>query len=187
VVTKILRLDVSYRNLDGSVTLQRRGEFEPEDGDPNDILDQALADARAVRERGLAHDLERARLTVLRDAADTAGRCLLVAEARWVSSKFLKREPTSLETASFVAKRERADFEEVALSFFEDADLDRDSLNSLATEVTGRRLDPETEESLWNMAETFGKPAVVSMLLKDGLSDNEAVPADSNAELSRVR
>jgi hypothetical protein len=60
-VVKVLRLDVSYRNLDGSVTFERRGEFEPEDGDFNDIINRAKADAASVQQRGLAADLERAR------------------------------------------------------------------------------------------------------------------------------
>jgi hypothetical protein len=172
-VVRVLRLDVSYRNLDGSVTFERRGEFEPEDGKPNDIINQAKADANAVRQRGLASDLERARLTVLRDAASTAERSLLTAEARWVAGRFLQREPTDLEIAYFVARRQRASFDQVAASFFESMELDRDSLRDFVTEVSGQVIDRETEESLWNVAEVFGKGAVLSMLLTGGTSDDE--------------
>ena len=176
-VVQVLNLNVSYRNLDASVTFERRGEFEPEDGRPSDIINQAKADAAAARQRGLASDLARARLTVIRDAANIAERCLLVAEASWVGTKFLKRELTELETAVFVAKRQRDDFELVAASFFEDTEFDRDSLRSVATDVSGRRLDPETEESLWNMAEAFGKTAVLNMLLRVRASKDQRDPA----------
>jgi hypothetical protein len=172
-VVRVLRLDVSYRNLDGSVTFERRGEFEPEDGNPNDIINQAKADAAGVRQRGLAQDLERARLTVLRDAANVAERSLLVAEARWVTNKFLRREPTDLEIAYFVARRQRVAFEEVAVTFFEGVELDRDSLRTLAKEVSGRPIDHETAESLETVAESFGKRAVLTMLLGAGVSDDQ--------------
>lgn len=177
VAVRVLSLDVSYRNLDGSVTFERRGEFEPEDGDPNDIINQAKADAAAVRQRGLAHDLERARLTVLRDAANFAERCLMVAEARWVANAFFKREPTDLEIAYFVARRQRATFDEVALTVGAYMALDRESLGALVREVSGREIDRETEESLWNVAETFGKEAVLSVLLRDGRSHD--APGDA--------
>jgi hypothetical protein len=162
---KVLSLSVSYRNLDGTVTFERQGEFGPEDGDPNVIIAQAGAAAAAARQRGLAHDLDRARLTVLRDAANTAERCVLVAEARWVAATFFKRLPTHLETAYFVARRQRAGFEEVALTAGEHVSLDRDALGTLVTELRGRKVARDVVESLWNVAEVFGKRAVLRLLM----------------------
>jgi hypothetical protein len=177
-VVKVLRLDVSYRNLDGSVTFERRGEFEPEDGVFNDIINRAKADAASVQQRGLAADLERARVTVLRDAARTAERSLLVAEARWVGYRVLKRELTEIETAYFVATRPRASFDEVTAYFFERDEFDRESLRSLITELSRREIDRHTEESLLTVADKFGNGALVRLLLQgatsDDVSDNPA-------------
>jgi hypothetical protein len=177
-VVKVLRLDVSYRNLDGSVMFERRGEFEPEDGVFNDIINRAKADAASVQQRGLAADLERARVTVLRDAARTAERSLLVAEARWVGYRVLKRELTEIETAYFVATRPRASFDEVTAYFFERDEFDRESLRSLITELSRREIDRHTEESLLTVADKFGNGALVRLLLQgatsDDVSDNPA-------------
>jgi hypothetical protein len=175
-VVQVLRLDVSYRNLDGSVAFERRGEFEPEDGDFNDIINQAKADAAAAQQRGLAADLERARVTVLREAANTAERSLLIAEARWVATRFFNREPTEVEIAYFVATRLRASFDEVAASFFESAELDPDTLWNLATELSGQQIEGETEESLRHVAGVFGRRAVLGMLLRDGTPDDQPDP-----------
>ena len=177
VTTQVLRLSISYRNVDGSVTFERHNEFEPEDGNLNAILAQARADAAAARQRGVAHDLERARITALRDTADVAERSLRVAEARWVTRKFLKREPTDIEAAYFIARRERANFDEVALTLEAHMSLDSESLGALATEVSGREIDREAEKSLWNVAQTFGNRAVLRLLLADGSSSDD--PANS--------
>jgi hypothetical protein len=177
-VVRVLRLDVSYRNLDGSVRFERRGEFEPEDGNFNDIINRAKADASSVQRTGIAADLERARVMMLRDAARTAEKSLLVAEARWVSHRFLKREPTEIEIAYFVSTRPRASFDEVAADFFERNESDRESLRSLITELSRGEIDRQTEESLLTVADKFGKGAVVRLLLggatSDDVSDNPA-------------
>jgi hypothetical protein len=173
VTIQVLRLSISYRNVDRSVSFDKHGEFEPEDGDLNAILAQARADAAAARQRGVARDLEVARITELRETADIAERSLRVAEARWVTSKFLKREPTTIETSYFVARRQRASFEEVALTLEGYMSLDRESLGALATEVTDREIDPKAEESLWNVAQTFGNRAVLRLFLADGSSSDK--------------
>jgi hypothetical protein len=165
ITVLVLRLDVSYRNLDGSVTFERRGEYEDTRSELDALLAEARAGAAGARQRGLAHDLERAHLEVLRDAADAAERSLLVAEARWVSTTFLRREPTDLETAYFVARRQRADFAQVAAGLTENMELSRDALPSVVSEVSGRELDKKTQESLWTLSEEFGNGALVSVLL----------------------
>lgn len=170
---RVLRLAASYRNIDGTVSFERRGEFEPEDGDFDEIIAQAHADAAAARQRGLAHDLERARLSVLREAADVAERCLLVAEAHWSSSVLLQRPPTDLEIATFVAQRQRASFEDVALTVGAYMDLSKDSLQALTTELSGHEIEAAQQESLWNVMETFGQPAVLKMLLTAGSRDEQ--------------
>jgi hypothetical protein len=115
---------------------------------------------------------------VLRDAARTAERSLLVAEARWVGYRVLKRELTEIETAYFVATRPRASFDEVTAYFFERDEFDRESLRSLITELSRREFDRHTEESLLTVADKFGNGALVRLLLQgatsDDVSDNPA-------------
>jgi hypothetical protein len=115
---------------------------------------------------------------VLRDAARTAERSLLVAEARWVGYRVLKRELTEIETAYFVATRPRASFDEVTAYFFERDEFDRESLRSLITELSRREIDRHTEESLLTVADKFGNGALVRLLLQgatsDDVSDNPA-------------
>jgi hypothetical protein len=125
-----------------------------------------------VQQRGLAADLERARVTMLRDAARTAERSLLVAEARWVGHRVLRRELTEIETAYFVSTRPRASFDEVVAGFFERNEVDRDALRSLIPELSRRELDQDTEESLLVVADTFGKGALVRLLLHSAASDD---------------
>jgi hypothetical protein len=128
----VLVLDVSYRNLDGSIVFERRGEFEPADGRFSDIIARALADAAAVQQRGLAADLARARVTEIRDAAAVAERSLLVSEAHWVGDRMLQREPTELEIAYFASARERRTIEQVAASLA-DSGVDWAALRASAT------------------------------------------------------
>lgn len=115
---------------------------------------------------------------MLRDAARTAERSLLVAEARWVGYRVLKRELTEIETAYFVATRPRASFDEVTAYFFERDEFDRESLRSLITELSRREIDRHTEESLLTVADKFGNGALVRLLLQgatsDDVSDNPA-------------
>jgi hypothetical protein len=120
-----------------------------------------------------------ARVTVLRDAARTAERSLLVAEARWVGYRVLKRELTEIETAYFVATRPRASFDEVTAYFFERDELDREALRSLITELSRREIDRHTEESLLTVADKFGNGALVRLLLQGATSDEVS---DSPAE-----
>ena len=162
----VLHLDVSYRNLDGSVTVERRGDYEDTRSELEAMLTEARADATGARQRGLERDLERAHLDVLREAADAAERSLLVAEARWVSTTFLRREPTDLETAYFIARRRRADFEEVAVALAESMELSQDHLTTLMSDVSDRPLDKKAQDSLLTFTEEFGKGALVSLLLK---------------------
>ena len=166
---RVLRLSMSYRNIDGSVTFERHGEFEPEDGAPDGIIQQARADAAPVRQRGLALDLERARVSMLRETADVAERCLLVSEARWISGKFWRREPTNLEMAYYVARRQRARFDEAALTLIEhlSVDVDKDSLAALVAQVRGRQVDEEAKASLWKVSQALGTKAVLRLLLSD--------------------
>ena len=180
--TQVLRLNISYRNVDHSVMFDRHVEFEPEDGDFNAILSQARADAAAARRQGVAHDLKRAQIAELRETADIAEGSLRRAEARWVTSKFLKREPTDIEAAYFLARRERADFDEVALTLAASMPLEGESLGALATEVTGREIDRNAEESLREVARTFGDSAVLRVLLADGSSNDEPEGAAARAE-----
>ena len=188
---RVLRLSVTYRNLDGTVTFEEEGEFEPGDGDFDDIIQQANAGAAAARQRGLAHDLERAQIKGLREAADTAERCLLVSEARWVSTNFYDREPTEIETAYYLARRQRAGFDEVALamvenmSTVEDMSIDKSSLGALVERVSGRSIDRKAEESLWNVAHAFGTKGVLRLVLSDAKAAGQMTPQLTDVTVGR--
>ena len=52
------------------------------------------------------------------------------------------------------------------MALAENMELSRNSLTTLMSDASGRPLDKKAQDSLWTLAEEFGKGALVSVLLK---------------------
>jgi hypothetical protein len=168
----VLHISVSYRNISGTVSYERHTEYTVDDGSANDQLEQVRAAANAARLRGLAEDMDRAKVSVLREIADTLERCLRTAEAMWVANKIFHRELTAVERAWFIAQRQRSSFREGVFEFAMQLSLEKElqldeqgSWHTLAADLLERQLSKDEEVALSHVARTFGKKAVLQIML----------------------
>jgi hypothetical protein len=169
----LLHISVSYQNLSATVSYQRHTEYAADtDRSAREQLQQVRDDANAARLSGLAADMDRARVSVLREIADTAERCLRTAEAMLISNKILRRRLTAVERAWFIMRRQRSSFRETTFEFVTQIPLEKElqldeqrSLRILAADILDQPLSKDQEVTLSHVARSFGKKAVLQIML----------------------